>query len=116
MHLHIPIWLAHTLSEQWLRSILRRETEEARARLRVWQEKVLAAVQSMQLDSAAVLPLLLVENPEVAPTPRNTPFSAQHQADCRMDGKREGDLDEPEKRRPLLETEDLRGPQPAPAP
>ena len=32
---------------------------DARALLRTWQEKVLAAVQSTQLDSAAVLPLLL---------------------------------------------------------
>ena len=30
-----------------------------RALLRTWQEKVLAAVQSTQLDSAAVLPLFL---------------------------------------------------------
>ena len=30
-------------------------------------EKVLAAVQSMQLDSAAVLPLMLAEGPGAAP-------------------------------------------------
>ena len=50
----------------WLRHILARETEEARELLRLWQEKVLAWVQSTQLDSAAVLPLLLQENAEDA--------------------------------------------------
>ena len=108
IHAHILLWFVHAQSEQWLRNVLRRETEEARELLRGWQEKVLAAVQSMQMDSAAVLPLLLAENPEAeVPAPRNTPFSAQHQADCRMDGALEGDLEEPEKRRPLLATEPL---------
>ena len=50
----ILLWFVHAQSKQWLRRILRRETEEARSRLRGWQERVLAAVQSMQLDSAAL--------------------------------------------------------------
>ena len=44
IHPHIVLWLIHCQSERWLRSILRRETEEARELLRVWQEKVLATV------------------------------------------------------------------------
>jgi len=107
IHPHILLWFVHAQSEQWLRSLLRKETEEARALLRSWQEKVLAAVQSMQLDSAAVLPLLLSDDPEDVPLPVNTPFSEQHQADCRMDGALEGDVREPEKRRPLLATAPL---------
>ena len=63
IHPHILLWFVHAQSEKWLRSLLRRETEEARSLLRVWQEKVLAAVQSMQLDSAVVLPLLLTDSP-----------------------------------------------------
>ena len=50
----ILLRFVHAQSEQWLRSILRRETGEARSRLRGWQEQVLAAVQTMQLDSAAL--------------------------------------------------------------
>ena len=101
------MWFVHAQSEQWLRSLLRRETEQARLSLRLWQEKVLAAVQSMQLDSAAVLPLLLTDSPEDMPLPENTPFSEQQQAECRMDGKLEGDVREPEKRRVWLATAPL---------
>ena len=108
IHPHILLWFVHAQSEQWLRSILRREHEEARQLLRGWQEKVLAAVQSMQLDSAAVVPLLLAERPgEVQEPVRNTPFSPQQQQDCRMDGQLEGDADDPDKRRPMLATEPL---------
>ena len=107
IHPHILLWFIHQQSEQWLRSILRGETEDARQRLRVWQEKVLATVQSMQLDSAAVLPLLLTEEPETLSAPQNTPFSVQHQADCRFDGKIEGDLRDTKKTRPLLDVEPL---------
>ena len=107
IHAHILMWFVHAQSEQWLRSLLRRETEQARSSLRLWQEKVLAAVQSMQLDSAAVLPLLLTDSPEDMPLPENTPFSEQQQAECRMDGKLEGDVREPEKRRVWLATAPL---------
>eukprot|EP00973_Karenia_brevis_P020814 2860379-Karenia_brevis.AAC.1 len=30
IHAHILLWFVHAQSEQWLRSLLRRETEEAR--------------------------------------------------------------------------------------
>ena len=107
IHPHILLWLVSVAGEAWLRSVLRRETEEARELLKGWQERVLAAVQSTQLDSAAVLPLLLAEDPEAAPAPRSTPFSAQHQKDCRFDGESEGDARDPDKRRPLVATEEL---------
>ena len=81
------------------------ETEEIRRRLRAWQEKTLAAVQSMQLDSAAVLPLLLVDDPDQAPEPRNTPFSEKLQQECRMDGELEHDVVFLNKRRVFLATE-----------
>ena len=55
IHPHILLWFINSQSERWLRQVLRKETEDARQCLRTWQEKVLAAVQSMQLDSAAVL-------------------------------------------------------------
>ena len=60
IHPHILLWFVNNLSEQWLRRVLRQGTEEAKALLRGWQERVLATVQSTQLDSAAVLPLLFV--------------------------------------------------------
>ena len=101
IHPHIVLRFIHCQSERWLRSILRRETEEARELLRFWQEKVLATVQSMQIDSAAVLPLLLADDVEDVPTPRNTPFSERHQGECRMDGKLEGDVEDEGKRRPF---------------
>ena len=107
IHPHILLFFVHTQSEHWLRSILRKETEEARTLLRSWQEKVLVAVQSMQLDSAAVLPLLLVEDPATVEAPANTPFSEQHQEECRFDGALEGDVYDPQKRRPLLATAPL---------
>ena len=95
IHPHILLWFVHAQSEQWLRSILRRETDEARRLLREWQERVLAAVQSMQLDSAAVLPLLLHEDPADVEEPKNTPFSPEQQPDCRMDGALENDVRDP---------------------
>ena len=104
IHPHILLWFVHAQSEQWLRSILRRETEEARMLLRTWQERVLAAVQSMQLDSAAVLPLLLADDPAEVPEPENTPFTEAMKKECRMDGALEGDVRHPEKRRILLDT------------
>ena len=104
IHPQILLWFVHAQSEQWLRSILRRETEEARTLLRTWQERVLAAVQSMQLDSAAVLPLLLADDPAEVPGPENTPFTEATQKECRMDGVLEGDVRDPEKRRILLDT------------
>ena len=61
----------------------------------------------MQLDSAAVLPVLLAPSPDEAPEPKNTPLSEQQQRDCRMDGELEGDVRNPEKWRPLLATEPL---------
>ena len=69
IHAHILVWFTHSISEQWLRNLVMRGTEEARKTLRVWQEKVLATVQSTQLDSAAVLPLLLRGNPAELPPP-----------------------------------------------
>ena len=105
IHPHILLWFVHAQSEQWLRSILRRETEEARSRFRQWQESVLATVQSMQLDSAAVLPLLLTDDTEEVPTPRNTPFTEEQRKECRMDGQLEEDVRDPTKRRVLVETE-----------
>ena len=90
-----------------MRSILRGETDEARRLLRGWQERVLAAVQSMQIDSAAVLPLLLHEDPRGSEPPRSTPFSEHQQKNCRLDGELEGDFMDPAKRRPLVPTEDL---------
>ena len=107
IHPHILLWFVHAQSEQWLRSILRRETDEARRLLREWQERVLAAVQSMQLDSAAVLPLLLHEDPADVEEPKNTSFSSEQQQECRMDGALENDVRDPEPRRPLLATEPL---------
>ena len=53
-----------------------------------------------------MLPLLLTEDPGAAPVPRSTPFTAQHQKDCRFDGELEGDARDPEKRRPLVATEE----------
>ena len=35
IHPHILLWFVHSKSEQWLRSILRRETKQARELLRV---------------------------------------------------------------------------------
>ena len=62
------------------------EEEAARQLLKGWQERVLAAVQSTQLDAAAVLPLLLTEDADAAPAPRSTRCTAQHREDCRFDG------------------------------
>ena len=107
IHPHILLWFISTTCEAWLRNILRRETEEARILLRGWQERVLAAVQSMQLDSAAVLPLLLAEDATKEPAPRSTPFSAKQQKDCRFDGELEGDARDATKRRPLVATEEF---------
>ena len=59
------------------------------------------------MDSAAVLPLLLTDSPESVATPDNTPFSEQQQAECRVNGKLEGAVREPEKRRVWLETAPL---------
>ena len=106
IHPHMLLWLVSAAGEAWLRSVLRRETEEARGLLKGWQERVLSAVQSMQLDSAAVLPLLLTEDADAAPAPRSTPFTEQHQKDSRFDGELEGDARDPEKRRPLVATEE----------
>ena len=97
------------MSEAWLRNILRRKTEEARTLLREWQEKVLAYVQSTQLDSAAILPPLLSENPSDLPPPCNTPFSSTQRAMCRFDGEIEDppDARNPKRRHLLMEVEDL---------
>ena len=75
--------------------------------LRGWQERVLAAVQSIQIDSAVVLPLLLTGSTDPGPAPRSTPFSAQQQRDCRFDGEMEDDVRDPTMRRPLIPTEDF---------
>lgn len=56
----------------------------------------------MQLDSAAVLPLLLADDLHAVAAPQNTPFSQEMQQNCRMDGALEGDIEEPEKRRICL--------------
>ena len=107
IHPHMLLWFVSSTSEAWLRSILRRETEEARSLLRGWQERVLAAVQSTHIDSAAVVPLLLTDEPSSAPSPRSTPFSKKQQAECRFDGASEGDARHTDRRRPLVATEDL---------
>ena len=109
IHPHILPWFASTTSEAWLRNILRRETEEARTILRGWQEKVLAYVQSTQLDSAAVLQPLLAEDPSALPPPRNTPFSRQQQAECKFDGQVEDppDARDSGKRHLFIDTEEL---------
>ena len=109
MHPHILLWFVSTTCEAWLRKILKGETEEARDKLRKWQERVLDYVQSTQLDSAAVLQPLLAEDPSKLPSPRNTPFSKKHQEECKFDGKVENPPDEkqPEKRHLFVETEEL---------
>ena len=101
------LYFVHTASEAWLQSVLRGSTAQGSRLLRGWQERVLVAAQSMQIDSAAVLPLLLVDNIETAAPPRSTPFSRQHQKDCRFHGELEGDARDPTRRRPLLAEEDL---------
>ena len=109
IHPHILLWFISTTSEAWLRGILRRDTEEARSILRGWQEKVLAYVQSTQLDSAAVLQPLLSESPSELPPPTNTPFSKWQQVECKFDGKFEDppDARDPAKRHLFVATEDL---------
>ena len=107
IHPHILLWFVSGSSEARLRNILRFDTPDAQQALRRWQESVLAYVQSTQLDSAAVLPLLLTDDPKSLDAPRSTPFSAQHQAECRFDGALEGDEKNKEKRRPLVATEGL---------
>ena len=74
--------------------------------LRVWQEHVLAAVQSTQLDSAAILPLFLSDDSSKLHNPQSTPLLHKHQADRRSDGALEGDVRDPTKRRPLVATVD----------
>ena len=105
LHPHALLWPIGSTSEAWLRGVLRRETEEARTLLRSWQERVLAAVQAMQLDSAAVLPLLLSSDAAQEQAPRSTPFSETQQQECRMDGELEGDARDVSKCRPLVATE-----------
>ena len=107
IHPHILLWFTSSTSQAWLRNILRHNTEEAQLLLRGWQEKVLAVVQSTQLDSAAVLPLLLDDTPEQVAPPRSTPFSEKQREYCRFDGKIEGDAKDETKRRPLVATENL---------
>ena len=107
IHPHILLWFVSAASEARLRSILLCETAEARDVMRCWQERVLAYVQSTQLDSAAVLPLLQTDDPSSLAAPRSTPFSERHQAECRFDGALEGDEKENDKRRPLVPPEEL---------
>ena len=107
LHPHINLWFVNTTSQAWLRHILRGDTADAQARLRRWQERVLRMVQSTQLDSAAVLPLLLVDDPSSVSPPMSTPFSRKQQADCRFDGKLEMDERDSEKRRPLVATSEF---------
>ena len=92
-----------------MRNVLRRETGEARGILRGWQDKVLAYVQSTQLDSGAVLQPLLAEDPSALPPPRNTPFSKEQQAECKFDGKIEDppDARDPTKRHLFIASEEL---------
>ena len=90
-----------------MRRMLQRRDGESRTRWRLWQERVLSFVQSMQLDPAAMLPLLLTDDPASAPLPRSMLFSEQRRRDCRYDGELEGDARDPDKRRPLVPTEDL---------
>ena len=105
IHPHMLLWFVHSTSETWLRNVLRGNSEEGRKRLAEWQMRVLSAVQSMQLDSAAVLPLLCTEELDSAPQPRSTPFTKQQQQMCKFDGELEGDLHDPDLRRPLVAEE-----------
>ena len=59
----------------------------------------------MQLDSVAVLPLLLSSDAAQEQAPRSTPFSETQRNGCRMNGELEGDARDVSKCRPLVATE-----------
>ena len=98
-HSHMVFQYVNRQSQAWLRSILRRETEEARTLLRGWQEKVLAAVAAIQVTSVATVPLHFVNDVADAPELRPMPYFEGWRAQDRFDGELEGDVEDPAKRR-----------------
>lgn len=87
-------------SLQWLQSMLDGSTEEGRSRLRMWRDKVLLAVESMQSTCVAAVPLVLARSPEDVTFPLQSPgYSEKQRAADKFDGQLEADVRDPDKRR-----------------
>lgn len=99
MHPHITFHFVNRQSQAWLRSILRKDSEEARQCLAQWQQAVLEAVASVQSTSMGVLPRLFVSSLDDCPDFKPTPYLARWRAEDRFDGELERDAKYPEKRR-----------------
>ena len=98
-HSHMVFQYINRQSQAWLRAILRKETVEARAKLRAWQEAVIAAVEALQVTASAIVPLHFVDDPQQAPPLRSTPYLGPWRVEDRFDGALEGDKKYPTKRR-----------------
>ena len=91
-------------------AFLTAQTGEARALLRGWQERTLSFVQSIQLDSAAVLPLLLDDRCCIG---THVTHLDQHRSPCNTrriaasTGEEEDDARDASKCRPLVATEEF---------
>ena len=101
-HSHMVFQYVNRQSQAWLRSILRKETAEARQALRKWQEAVIAAVEAVQITSSAIVPLHFVDNAAALGEEvelRSTPYLPHWRKEDRFDGDLENDVKFPEKRR-----------------
>ncbi len=98
-HSHMVFQYVHTQSQAWLRDILRMQTEQARNKLRQWQEAVISAVEATQITAAGVVPLVFVDHPCAAPELRSTPYLERWRDEDRFDGELEQDCRDPDKRR-----------------
>ncbi len=101
-HSHMVFQYVNRQSQAWLRSILRKETAEARQALRKWQEAVIAAVGALQITSSAIVPLHFVDGAadlDEEMDLRSTPYLPHWRREDRFDGELENDAKYPDKRR-----------------
>ena len=96
VHSHKCIQFINRTSQAWIREIVYRSTDEARIALRHWQEATLAAVEALQITSAAIVPLHFVNDPADVTELLGSPYTSYMQREDRFDGANENDAKRPE--------------------
>ena len=97
-HPHIVLHFVNRTSQQWLRSILSKETTEARSALARWQESTIASVESIMSTCAGAVQLTVSPFENISLQPQ--PYLDKWQQEDRFDGGAENCARDSSKRRP----------------
>ena len=99
IHGHAEVWFINRMSQQWFRRMINGNTTESRDRIRLWQTKLVEAVESLQTTAVCTTPLLFADTPMGAVPFSHPHYTSQWQKEDGFDGGLENDAKDPDRRR-----------------